>query len=65
SRSSIKAHQHQTRYREPIPTPRNDEGTLDIDIGSGLLPDIRDHDLDDPNPKLPRERRLAAGSQRS
>ncbi|MED6190297.1 hypothetical protein PIB30_104506, partial [Stylosanthes scabra] len=65
SRPSIKACQHQARHRKSIPTPRNDEGTLDIDLGSRLLPDIRDHDLDDPNPKLPREGRLATRSQGS
>ncbi|MED6201543.1 hypothetical protein PIB30_096114 [Stylosanthes scabra] len=64
SRPSIEARQHQAENGKLIFTPRNGKGALDIYIGSRLLPDLRAHDLDDPNPKLPRERRIAGGSQR-
>ncbi|MED6135021.1 hypothetical protein PIB30_042344 [Stylosanthes scabra] len=64
SRPPVEARQHQTRVGKLIFVPRNGDGTLDIHIGSRLLPDIRAHDLDDPNPQLPRERTIAGGTQR-
>ncbi|MED6171798.1 hypothetical protein PIB30_044152 [Stylosanthes scabra] len=63
-RPSVKARQHQASIGRLAPTPRDNERTFNIHVGSRLLPDIGICNLDDPNPKLPRKIRPSRRPQR-